>query len=154
MTNDEPLHIKGKTDVQIGQVPTDDDLYWVGAMRTVFVDSMRSTHTSAIAILCASLLGWGLVAAMLLFGGHRAANYGLLVWIVPLFIWSVSIVWSLRVLSTRRYRYFSNSPDSAHQAIVRIARRKFRHLYTAVVVWAAGVVAFVLAFAYQLMAGQ
>jgi hypothetical protein len=153
MTTDEPLHISGKNAVQTGQVPTTDDLYWIGAMRTVFIESMRTTHASAVVIIAASLVGWGAIVVAILFGNGPLRTTGSLVWLLPLAIWTATIVWALRVLSIRRYRYFTNSPDSSHQAIVRIARRKYRHLYGAVVLWIAGVVAFALTFAYQLLAG-
>ena len=150
MTTDAPLHIKGKNNVQPGQVPTDDDLYWVGAMRLVFVDSLRTTHVSAIAVFAASLLGWGITACVLAFGNASYDAGSLVVWLLPVLIWSAAIVWSLRVLTMRRYRFFANSPDSSRQAIMRIARRKSHQLFWAVVLWCAGVVAFAAALTYQL----
>lgn len=137
--------------VKPGFVPTDDDLYWVGTMRTVIVDTIRSAHTAALMIVVASLAGWVIVAAALAFDaapGIWQSNAGFLLWILPVIAWSGSIVSALRVFSVRRYRYFANSPDSARQAIVRIAHRKNRELHWAIGFWVAGVVMFLIALLY------
>jgi len=137
--------------VKPGFVPTDDDLYWIGTMRTVIVDTMRTGHTAALMVIISALAGWILVAAALAFDaapGIWQSNAGFLLWILPVIAWSGSIVSALRVFSVRRYRYFGNSPDSARQAIVRIARRKNRELHWAVGFWVAGVVTFLCALVF------
>ena len=137
--------------VKPGFVPTDDDLYWIGTMRTVIVDTIRTGHTAALMVIITALAGWILVAAALAFDaapGLWKSGTGAVVWMIPLIAWSGAIFWSLRVFSVRRYRYFSNSPDSARQAIVRIARRKNRALHWAVGFWVGGVVTFLFALIF------
>jgi hypothetical protein len=102
-------------------------------------------------VIITALAGWILVAAALAFDaapGLWKSGTGAVVWMIPLIAWSGAIFWSLRVFSVRRYRYFSNSPDSARQAIVRIARRKNRALHWAVGCWVGGVVMFLCALVY------
>ncbi|GAB4327947.1 MAG: hypothetical protein Kow0074_23580 [Candidatus Zixiibacteriota bacterium] len=148
--HDEALHIAGSNNVQHGQIPSDDDLYWVGAMRQVLVDSLSAMHVGALAVFTAALAGWIIIMLALIFSDPARDLPSLVVGVVPMLAWSLSALWSLRVLSVRRYRYFANSPDSARQAIVRIARRKKRHLTGAIVFWCAGIVAFLVTLAYQL----
>jgi hypothetical protein len=148
--HDEPLHIAGSNNIPHGQVPTDDDLYWVGAMRQVFVDSLRTMHLSALAMFAASIIGWTIVICALIYADAFDDVPSLVIGLLPLAAWSVSSVWSLRVLSIRRYRYFANSPDSARQAIMRIARRKKRQLTETIIIWCIGIVAFMAALAYHL----
>lgn len=148
--HDEPLHMAGSNNVQHGQVPTDDDLYWVGAMRQVFVDSLRAMHLSALAVFTAALAGWIIILLALIYADAVNDAPSLLIGVLPLLAWSLSAVWSLRVLSIRRYRYFANSPDSTRQAIMRIARRKKRQLTEAIVFWCIGIVAFMAALAYHM----
>jgi len=144
MVTGEPLHIgSAPNGVKPGFVPTDDDLYWVGAMREVFAGSMRAGQQAALAILLCALAGWLLIAAALTFGYGPSDAIGVIVWLLPVMWWTGSIIWALRVFSLRRYRYFSNSPDSAQKAIVRIARRQADQLFWAIACWAAGVLAFV-----------
>jgi ABC-type spermidine/putrescine transport system permease subunit I len=75
---------------------------------------------------------------------------GVVIWLMPLFWWSMAAVWGIRVFTVRRYRYFSNSPDSTRKAIERIGRRKAEHLYWAVGFWAAGVLTTLCALIYTL----
>ena len=152
MTPSDLLHTVGTSNhVKPGFVPTDDDLYWIGTMRTVIVDTMRTGHTAALMVVITALTGWILVAAALAFDaapGLWKSGIGAVVWMIPLIAWSGAIFCALRVFSVRRYRYFSNSPDSARQAIVRIARRKNRALHWAIGLWVAGVVTFLFALIY------
>ena len=120
-------------------------------MRTVIVDTMRTGHTAALMVLVTALAGWILVAAALAFDaapGLWQSSVGFLIWMLPLISWSGAIFLALRVFSVRRYRYFSNSPDSARQAIVRIARRKNRALHWAIGFWLAGAVLFLCALIF------
>jgi hypothetical protein len=152
MVTDETLRTGGAVNgVRPGSIPTEDDLYWVGAMREVFVDSMRAGQYAALAVLACALAGWVLVAAAMIFRGAPSTMVGLIVWLLPPFWWSGSIAWALRVFSLRRYRYFANSPDSARKAIVRIARRKADQLFWAIACWVAGVVAFVCALLHDVL---
>jgi hypothetical protein len=134
-----------------GFVPTDDDLYWISTMRAVVVDTMRAGHTAALMVVIAALVGWVLVAGALAFDaapGLWNSSTGVIIWILPLAAWTSAMFFALRVFSIRRYRYFSNSPDSARQAIVRIARRKNRALHWALAFWLGGVVLFLLALLF------
>lgn len=130
-----------------GSLPTDDDLFWLAAMRQVQMQSITASHWAAAGVLAASLAGWFVVTIGLVYaaihGTAQAASVKFM--IVPLVLWSLSIVLSLRVFSLRRYRYFANSPDSAQQAITRIARKKSRHLHWAIGLWAAGAVVLIVA---------
>ena len=152
MTPADLLHMASTGNhVKPGFVPTDDDLYWIGTMRSVIVDTIRTGHTAALMVVITSLAGWILVAAALAFDaapGLWKSGTGAVVWMIPLIAWSGSIFFALRVFSVRRYSYFSNSPDSARQAIVRIARRKNRALHWAIGCWVAGVVTFLIAILY------
>jgi hypothetical protein len=152
MATGEPLRIGGDLNgVKPGYVPTDDDLYWVGAMREVFTGSMRTGQQAALLVLICSLAGWLLIAASMTFGARPATLVGLIVWLLPVFWWTGSITWALRVFSLRRYRYFSNSPDSSRKAIVRIARRQSDQLFWAIACWIAGVVSFICALLRDLI---
>lgn len=153
MVTGEQLRIGGDPNgLKPGLVPTDDDLYWVGAMREVFAGSMRTGQQAALGVLVCSLACWMLVAAALIFGYGPAHATGVIVWLLPVMWWTGSIVWALRVFSLRRYRYFSNSPDSSQKAIVRIARRQADQLFWAIACWAAGVLAFVCALLSEVAA--
>jgi hypothetical protein len=146
MVTGDTLRIGGESSgIRPGSVPTDDDLYWIGAMREVFAGSMRTGQQAALAVLGCALAGWMLVAASMVFGKRPATPIGLVVWLLPIVWWTGSITWALRVFSLRRYRYFSNSPDSARKAIVRIAHRQADQLFWAIACWVAGVLAFICA---------
>lgn len=146
MVTGEQLHIgSGPNGLKPGFAPTDDDLYWVGAMREVFTGSMRTGQQAALAVLVCALAGWLLVAAAIVFSDFPTDTIGAIVWLLPIVWWTGAIIWALRVFSLRRYRYFSNSPDSAQKAIVRIARRQADQLFWAIACWAAGVLAFICA---------
>ncbi len=153
-TGDLLTKASGGNHAKPGFVPTDDDLYWIGTMRTVVVDTIRTGHTAAMLVIIAALAGWILVATALAFDaapGIWKSSTVVLIWMIPLVAWSVAIFYALRVFSVRRYRYFSNSPDSARQAIVRIARRKNRALHWAIGFWAGGVMMFLIALLYGFM---
>jgi hypothetical protein len=142
MVNDEALRSGSPGDnVKPGAIPTDDDLYWVGAMRKIVVGSLRDGHHAALAVLVCALAGWVLVAAALVFRGLPETAIGVVVWLLPLFWWTGAIAWALRVFSLRRYRYFANSPDSSQNAVARITRRKSDQLFWAIACWVAGVIA-------------
>ena len=150
MVGGESLKVNGPADgTRPGFVPTDDDLYWIGAMRDVLVGSMRAGQTAALAILGCALAGWVLVVWAIAFHHEVMTPVRLTLWLLPLMWWSGAVLWALRVFSIRRYRYFSNSPDSARKAVVRIARRKSDQLFWAIAFWAAGVLALVCAIVYD-----
>lgn len=130
--------------VRPGLIPTEDDLFWVGAMREVLAGATRSSQWAAISVSAASLLG---VLTVILVAALRPAESvaARLIWIVPMIFWAVAFFWSVRVFSVRRYRYFANSPDSAREAVMRIARRKSAQLLRALVFWAAGLIAVIVA---------
>ena len=152
MVTGEPLRIGGDPNGhKHGFVPTGDDLYWVGAMREVFSGSMRTGQQAALAVLVCALAGWLLIAAAMTFGNRPTNAIGMIVWLLPVLWWTGSITWALRVFSLRRYRYFSNSPDSAQKAIGRIARRQADQLFWAIACWVAGVFAFVCALLRDLI---
>lgn len=119
-----------------GQIPSDDDLFWPEAMRRVQLGMLQSAHWAATGVLALSLVSWTLVTAALLFG---EIGEGILLWMLPLVLWTLSAVGALRVFTVRRYRYFANSPDSTQQAVTRIARKKIQQLYWSIGLWAFGV---------------
>lgn len=125
-----------------GEIPTDEDLFWPQAMRQVQLGMLASAHTAAGGLLALSLVAWALVVAALLYG---AVGEELVLWLVPLGLWSLSAIGALRVFIVRRYRYFANSPDSTRQAVARIARKKIQQLYAAIALWAFGVLFLLLA---------
>lgn len=140
----------GGVDLKAGRdgfLPSDDDLFWLAAMRQVQMQAILATHWAAVGVLAASLAGWFVVTIGLVYaaihGPAQAASFEFM--IVPLILWSASIAMALRVFSLRRYRYFANSPDSAQQAITRIARKKSRHLHWAVGLWVAGALVLIVA---------
>jgi hypothetical protein len=141
MVDDEVLRTGAVNGVKPGLIPAEDDLYWMGAMREVFVGSMQAGQRAALAVLACALVGWTVVVAALAFRGAPSTVVGVVVWLLPLFWWTGSITWALRVYSLRRYRYFANSPDSSRNAIVRIARRQADQLFWAIACWVAGVIA-------------
>jgi hypothetical protein len=145
----ETLRPNGSPDhVRPGLVPTEDDHFWVAAMRDVIAGATRSSQWAALAIGAASLFGLtALLATRILVGPPGILTQVL--WIVPLLLWSASLVWSARVFGIRRYRFFANSPDSSRQAIIRIARRKADQLYWATGFWAAGMLTAVIALIHD-----
>lgn len=132
---------------RVGQVPSDDDLYWPAAMRQVQVDIMSAAHKAAHGVLALDVIGWLLVSLALFFGisGRGTGVLAVAVWLLPLVFWSLSALWALRVFTVRRYRYFANSPDSTREAVMRIARKKTQHLYWSIGLWAVGVASFIVA---------
>ena len=139
--------------VRPGIVPSEDDLFWPAAMREVQTGVLRSAQIAAVVIIAWAMVGWAVVLTALILGVGALATLnglGITMWLMPLFWWSLSGVWALRVFTVRRYRYFSNSPDSTRKAIERIGRRKTEHLYWAVGFWAAGVLAVFCALVYTL----
>ena len=125
-----------------GQTPTEDDLFWPEAMRQVQLGMLHSTHWAATGVLALSLVSWTLVTGALIFG---EAGEEIVLWLVPIILWTLSAIGSLRVFTARRYRYFANSPDSTRQAVTRIARKKIQQLYLAIALWAFGVLFMILA---------
>ena len=139
--------------VRPGIVPSEEDLYWPAAMREVQTGLLRSVQIAAALIIAWALVGWTVVLTGLIMrvGAFAALNgLGIAMWLLPLVWWSLSGIWALRVYTVRRYRYFSNSPDSTRKAIERIGRRKAEHLYWAAGFWAAGVLATLCALVYSL----
>ncbi|HEX9750944.1 MAG TPA: hypothetical protein VGB22_06655 [candidate division Zixibacteria bacterium] len=135
-------------------VPTQDDLYWLEAMRQIRTGVMRSAEVAALGVLAWSVLGWLAVVLGLIFGplalsGATAAR--VIMWLSPMIWWALSGLWALRVLLVRRYRYFANSPDSSRRAIERITRRKIEDLYWAIGLWAAGVISLLCAICLALL---
>ena len=151
MAADDTLRTGAGNGIPTGEIPTDEDRYWLGAMRLVVVESMRSAQVAAIGVLIASLVGWVIAAAALVLGYVPKAPLALVMWLLPLGWWTIAMAWALRVFSLRRYRYFANSPDSAHKAVMRISRRKADQLFWGIACWVAGVVAFSVAITYQLL---
>jgi hypothetical protein len=137
-----------------GSMPTDDDLFWPEAMREVQAGMMRSAQTAAAWVIAWALVGWTVVVVGLITGAvgrMPPAAISLILWLLPLVWWSLAAIWALRVFSVRRYRYFANSPDSAHKAIMRIGRKKTEHLYWAGGLWAAGVLSLLCAVVYEVL---
>ena len=146
-----PNELKGP---RAGSMPTDDDLFWPEAMREVQAGVMRSSQTAAAWVIAWSLVGWTVVAVGLItgtIGRTPPVAISLTLWLLPPVWWSLAAIWALRVFSVRRYRYFANSPDSAHKAILRIGRKKTRHLYWAGGLWAAGVLSLLGAVVYEVL---
>jgi hypothetical protein len=137
-----------------GAIPTEDDLFWPAAMRDIQIGLVRSSQTAAVGVLIAALIGWatvvvGLVAGMV--AHTEPVAVCLTMWLLPLAFWSLAVIWTLRVFSVRRYRYFANSPDSTQKAVERIGRKKMEHLYWAVGFWVAGVLSLICALIYEVL---
>jgi len=93
MVTGDSLRIGGDHNgLKAGHVPTDDDLYWIGAMREVFTGAMRTGQQAALAVLVCALAGWLLVVASLTFGNKPSTAIGMIVWLLPLVWWTGSIV--------------------------------------------------------------
>ena len=135
-----------------GTVPTEDELFWPAAMRKVQTGLVTSTQSAAKALLSWALVGWTVVVVALIsgvVGRTDSDSIGLVIWLLPLGWWTLTAVWALRVFTIRRYRYFSNSPDSAHKAIERLTRKKTEHMYWATGLWAAGMISLICAIIYE-----
>ncbi len=126
-----------------GYPPTREDLFWVGAMRQVVVDSMSGVHHAALVLTVlagSGVLGY-LVWLLWLVSVRPHPGPARLVFVsLPVVLWSAAVFFGVLALLIRRYRYFANSPDSSRRAFQRINRRKARYLIRAFICWFAGVV--------------
>ena len=111
---------------------TPEEEFWMGKMREMTAASIKSVEEAGKQLIAMITVMEGIYAAVLAFSGIKElpkANIpAALFYISPIFLWLTSLFFALRIFKSRRYRYYSNSPDSAKETFQKIASFKYRNL--------------------------
>jgi hypothetical protein len=103
--------------IEEGLPLTQEEEFWMGKMRDVAADSIKSVKDAGKQIAGMITVLQGVYAAVLAFSGIKEIPKANLIagafYISPIFLWLVSLFFALRIFKTEKYRYFENSPDSA-----------------------------------------
>ena len=111
---------------------TPEEEFWMGKMREMTAASIKSVEEAGKQLIAMITVMEGIYAAVLAFSGIKElpkANIpAALFYISPIFLWLISLFFALRIFKSRKYRYYSNSPDSAKETFHQIAAFKYRNL--------------------------
>ena len=109
-----------------------DDKFWLKQMQELTASSVKSIEEAGKQIIGMITVMQGIYAAVLAFSGikeiPKANILVALAYILPIFLWLISLFFALRVFMTRKYRYYSNSPDSSKETFQKIADFKHKNL--------------------------
>lgn len=109
-----------------------EEEFWMSKMREMAGNSVKSVEEAAKQLIAMITVLEGIYTAVLAFSGIKEIPKGSL-WAVifyasPILLWLVSLFFALRVFKTQKYRYYSNSPDSAKAIFNKIRDFKYRNL--------------------------
>jgi len=118
--------------VEVGTPLTSEDEFWIEKMLELSANSIRSIEEAGKQIIGMITVMQGIYAAVLAFSGIKEIPKGsipaAIFYISPVFLWLISLFFALRVFKTKRYRYFSNSPDSSKNTFKAIVDFKQKNL--------------------------
>ena len=121
-----------KEKVEEGTPLTPEEEFWMEKMREMTAASIKSVEEAGKQLIAMITVMEGIYAAVLAFSGIKElpkANIpAALFYISPIFLWLISLFFALRIFKSRRYRYYSNSPDSAKETFHQIAAFKYQNL--------------------------
>jgi hypothetical protein len=122
-------------DITNGTPLRPEEEFWMEKMRQVAADSIKSVEEAAKQLVGMITVMEGIYAAVLAFSGIKEVPKGSIIGVafyaLPIALWLVSLFFALRVFKSRRYRYYSNSPDSASETFQKIADFKYKNLNAA-----------------------
>lgn len=114
---------------------TAEEEFWMDKMRQIAADSIKSVEEAAKQLIGMITVMEGIYAAVLAFSGIKEVPKGsilaVIVYALPIVLWLVSLFFALRVFKTKKYHYYSNSPDSAAETFQKIADFKYKNLNVA-----------------------
>ncbi|MCP4581691.1 MAG: hypothetical protein GY839_08715 [candidate division Zixibacteria bacterium] len=118
--------------IQEGEPLTDDDTFWLDKMKEITGKSIDSVEEAAKQLIGMITVMQGIYAAVLAFSGIKEIPQGNIWYVVlyalPIFGWLAALFYALRVLKSKKYRYYSNSPDNAKETYQKIADFKYTNL--------------------------
>jgi hypothetical protein len=114
-------------------IPLDEEgEFWLEKMKQMAADSIGSIEEAAKQLIAMITVMEGIYAAVLSFSGirqiPRSNLAAAIMYISPIFLWLISLFFALRVFKSRRYEYYSNSPDSAKDTFQKITDFKYNSL--------------------------
>jgi Ca2+/Na+ antiporter len=119
-------------EIEEGIPLSSDDKFWLKQMQEMTVSSVKSIEEAGKQLIGMITVMQGIYAAVLAFSGikeiPKANILSALVYISPIFLWLISLFFALRVFKTRKYHYYSNSPDSSEATFQKIADFKHKNL--------------------------
>lgn len=111
---------------------TQDEEFWMKKMKEITADSIKSVEEAGKQLIGMITIMEGIYAAVLAFSGIKEIpNANLLaaiIYISPIFLWLISLFFTLRVFKSQKYYYYSNSPDSSKEIFQKIVAFKYKNL--------------------------
>ena len=118
--------------IEEGIPVTSDDEFWLKKMQDITAESIKSIEEAGKQLISMITVLQGVYTAVLAFSGikeiPKANLFSAIVYISPIFLWLISLFFALRVFQTKRYLYYSNSPDSSKETFKKIADYKQKNL--------------------------
>lgn len=118
--------------IEEGLPLTQEEEFWMGKMRDVAADSIKSVEDAGKQIAGMITVLQGVYAAVLAFSGikeiPKANLIAAIFYISPIFLWLISLFFALRIFKTEKYRYYENSPDSSKETFRQIVDHKQKNL--------------------------
>lgn len=109
-----------------------DDDFWLKKMKDMSGDSIKSIEESAKQIIGMITVMEALYTAVLAFSGIKEMSSGGMLasafYVSPILLWLVSLYFAIRVLKSKTYEFYSNSPDDCKNKFYSIAKDKYRDL--------------------------
>jgi len=109
-----------------------DEEFWMTKMKDITADSIKSIEEAGKHIIGMITVMQGIYAAVLAFSGIKeipeANILSAIFYVSPILLWLISLFFALRVFITKKYVYYTNSPDSAKDTFLKISACKQKNL--------------------------
>ena len=109
-----------------------DDEFWITKMKDITADSIKSVEEAGKHIIGMITVMQGIYAAVLAFSGIKeipeANILAAIFYVSPILLWLISLFFALRVFITKKYVYYTNSPDSSKDTFQKISEHKQKNL--------------------------
>lgn len=130
------LNVK-EEEIEDGIPLSSDDEFWLKQLQEMTASSIKSIEEAGKQLISMITVMQGIYAAVLAFSGIKkipeSSIIAALIYISPIFLWLTSLFFALRVFKTKKYHYYSNSPDSAQNTFQEIAANKQKNINIAYV---------------------
>ena len=111
---------------------TPDDEFWITKMKEITADLIKSIEEAGKHIIGMITVMQGIYAAVLAFSGIKeipeANILAAIFYVSPILLWLISLFFALRVFITKKYVYYTNSPDSSKDTFQKITDHKQKNL--------------------------
>jgi len=130
------LNVK-EEEIEEGIPLSSNDEFWLKQMQEMTASSIKSIEEAGKQLISMITVMQGIYTAVLAFSGIKkipeSSITAALIYISPIFLWLTSLFFALRVFKTKKYHYYSNSPDSTQNTFQEIAAYKQKNINIAFV---------------------